>query len=224
MSISKTQRPAETTWLPRAALFSQRSNPSLHSDECLLLLMALSGLLLVLGRRSSRGWLSLGFAARSAAATTAALHFATTARATAVALLFATAALRLTTAARAAAGLTTTAATARTVAREHAAEETTAAAIRTMAAAERTTAGTTAAAAATTTARTTASTEEGVRGAGEGQHGHDQSNPIETHFLNLHLRTQMPASDVRLVAEPLSLAEGSKKIHCELREASNLEN
>jgi len=86
------------------------------------------------------------------------------------------------------------------VAREHTAEETTAATARTVAAAAAEAAAEAATVAAARTIRTAAAAEEGIRGAGEGQNGHDQSDTIE-HFLNLHLRTQMPASDVRLVAE-----------------------
>ena len=102
-------------WLPRAVLFGQRFNPSSHSDECLLLLVAFSSLLLFFGRRSSRSWLDLRVAAgfsRSAAATTAALHFATAVRATAVALLlFAAAALGFATTSWLATGLATAMAT-----------------------------------------------------------------------------------------------------------------
>ena len=76
---------------------------------------------------------------------------------------------------------TTTAAATSTAAREQTAEATTVAAT----------------AAATPTATAAAATvPTGVGGARNGQHSNHQSNPMKTHFPNLHSRTRSPANDV----------------------------
>ena len=95
--------------------------------------------------------------------------------------------------------------------REDSTERTVAAAIAVASAKAAEAAAAAVAAHATATPAAVAAAEEGVRRAGEGQDGHNQSDTIK-HFLNLHLRTQMSASDVRLVAEPQITGRDLKKI------------
>jgi hypothetical protein len=153
------------------------------------LLLRWLSLLLFLSRSSHRWFGMAGFSLHFATAT-AARTFAATARAATAALMAATTAR---TAARATAALAaaalattriTTAATA-TAVRENAAQAATEATAM-AAAAHLATAARSAAAA--TAAASTAAAPEGIRGARNGQHGHDQGNTMKVHLTHLHLR------------------------------------
>jgi len=163
----------------------------------LSLLLGRCSLLLVFRRGSRSSHCRFGMVAFLHFATAAAARtFAATARAATAALMATTTArtaARATTAASTATALATAglAATAATAVREKAAqaatEATTMAAAAHVAATARATAARTTAVATAAASAVTAEPES-IRGARNGQHGHDQGNTMKVHLTHLHLR------------------------------------